>query len=102
MTRHPKPIAAALALLCMAGCVTPRTTTLQERQAALATLNAISATLIVLQANGTLEPEKAQLGLKQVEEMREAVMLSAEQETDWVDVMGRISNLALQWAVLGA
>lgn len=89
---------ASLALL--AACsTTPRVSTESERNAARAMLTTIETGVTALAVTGHLTDEQLHLAIQQIADLRQEVDDSAFTPKTWADLLQRITNLALQWAI---
>lgn len=92
--------AALAAVLCvLSGCVTPRTSTEQERADLNAMLTTVEMSLTVLVANQNIKHEEFSLAMRQVADLRQLVEESETRAVGWPDLTMRVANLAAQWAV---
>lgn len=90
--------ATALALLLVAGCVTPpRVTTEQERALARTTLNLAETAIAAARISGKIDQDDYDRAISQLGDLRQLVEDSAAVPLDWSDVVHRVSNFALAW-----
>lgn len=95
-----KTATTVVALLLMAACTTvPRTSTELERAEISTMITTVQTALIVMQANGTIEPEEFKLASEQLAQIRQEVAASEHTAVGWGDIVLRVANLAAQWAV---
>jgi len=88
------------ALLLLAACMTPpRTSTVLERAEISTMITTVQTALIIMQANGTIEPEEFQLASQQLAQIRQEVIASEHTAVGWGDIVLRVANIAAQWAI---
>ena len=87
-------------LFFLLACATPpRTTAEAERAVAHETLTTIETGVLTAYAFGKFDDAQRQLAEQQIAEVRALIDESAETPLSWAQLLQRIANLAIRWAV---